>query len=132
MALPLPQPGYPSSTMMISQMGTQDVLFDGQVSGPVSAKIDDLNLWRTILIDSQPHCFGDIFSIVPRRTSYLNRALAKPGDSGSWVVLDDPKVPAWAGMVIADDGLKAYCCFAEHIVNRTSSHFGGAGTCVLP
>jgi hypothetical protein len=132
-AQPLPLPGYPSGVLMINQMCTgQNVIFDGHISGPVNAKIDDLNLWRTVLIDKNPHCFGDIFSIVPRKSPYLNLALAKPGDSGSWVVLDNTRLPAWAGMVVANDGLKAYCCFAEHIVDRVSQHFGGTGTCVLP
>lgn len=130
---PMPSLGYPSSVLSISQMSTgQEVRFDGQVSGSVDAKIDDLNLWRTILIDKRPHCFGDIFSIVPRKSPYFNFSLAKPGDSGSWVIHDNQLSQGWAGIVIADDGLKAYCCFAEHVVNRLSRHFGGAGRCVLP
>lgn len=132
-ATPLPSSGYPSSVLSISQMSTgQEVRFDGQVSGSVDARIDDLNLWRTILIDKQPHCFGDIFSIVPRKSPYLNLSLAKPGDSGSWVIHDNQLSQGWSGIVIADDGLKAYCCFAEHVVDRLSQHFGGAGRCVLP
>jgi hypothetical protein len=132
-AQPQPLPGYPSSILMIDQMETNDrVVFEGQESKSVDAKIDDLNLWRTILIEGHPYCFGDLFSIVPRKKPYLNLGLAKPGDSGSWVIYDDPTSPAWAGMVIAADGLKAYCCFAEHIVDRVSNHFGGKGTCVLP
>jgi hypothetical protein len=129
----LPQAGYPAAVLLISQMSTgQKVKFYGQKSKAVSAKIDDVNIWRTICIDGQDHCFGDIFSIVSRNTAYLNRALARPGDSGSWVISDGSQPPAWAGMVIADDGLKAYCCFSEHIIDRLSSHFGVPGSCVLP
>ena len=114
-------------------MSTGDpVKFHGDVSGTVDARVDDLNLWRLVSIDQQPHCFGDIFSIVPRRRPYLNVSLAKPGDSGSWVIYDIPNFGLWAGMVIADDGMKAYCCFAEHITDRVATHFGGPGACILP
>ncbi len=132
-ASPLPQVGYPSAVLLINQMSTgHKVRFYGQTSKSVMAKVDDLNIWRVVTIDGQEHCFGDIFSIVGRNRAYFNQALAKPGDSGSWVISDGSQPPAWAGMVIADDGLKAYCCFAEHIMDRVALHFGGSGSCVLP
>lgn len=118
----------------ISVMTTGDpVVFEGLKSGRVYAEIKDYNLWREITIAGQKHCFGDLFTIVPRHRVYLNTALAKKGDSGSWIMFDGPSsaTRSWDGMLIAGDGAEAYCCFSENIMNECDNHYG-AGNMILP
>jgi hypothetical protein len=97
--------------------GEDEVSFLGANRGrPVPGRLGDLNVWREILIEGRPHCMGDLFTMKPRQHAYVRTELAKPGDSGAWVVSLDNGVVSWDGMVIAGDGPDVYCAFAEHVL----------------
>ena len=60
--------------------------------------------------------FGDVFEIEPRQYSYFG-TLAKPGDSGSWVVKEhSPEELECYGMLFAGSGLFAVCCYMENVL----------------
>jgi hypothetical protein len=105
-------------------MNSRDsVTFFGHTSRRTSAELDALCLWQEIELPDPnnpgsriAHCFGDIFSICHPRPWYVNTDLARPGDSGAWLVHDSGGIAAWDGMIIAGDGAHAYACFAENIM----------------
>jgi hypothetical protein len=43
--------------------------------------------------------------------------LAKPGDSGAWIVNTSGGITGWDGLLIGGDGTNAYCSYAENIMN---------------
>lgn len=108
----------------ISSMNPRDpVKFNGQTSHLTAGELDALCLWHEIDLPDPAnpgahtsHCFGDIFSLCTPRPWYVNTALARPGDSGAWVVCDSRGVLGWDGMIMAGDGAHAYACFAENIM----------------
>jgi hypothetical protein len=99
---------------------TPVVLF-GWKSGRVEAELAHHNLWHEVLIDGIRRCFGDIFSITPRRPWYLNAPLVKGGDSGSWIVHTMDGVTVWDGMLFAGDGATGYACYAENVMTWVQS-----------
>jgi hypothetical protein len=82
------------------------------------AKVGSLNIWREVNIEGIPHCMGDLFTIQPRQRQYIRSDLAKPGDSGTWVLSIDNDVLAWEGMIVGGDGPDVYCSFAENIFDQ--------------
>jgi hypothetical protein len=97
-----------------------------------TAQIADATLWRDIDVDGQSRCYGDIFVIEPRHTVYLNTRLAKPGDSGAWIIYDgnDP-LRAFDGTLIGGSGARVYCSYAENVKAWCDRQFG-TNTIILP
>lgn len=130
----VPAPSVGLHLTPISAMTTGDpIVFDGFKSKRVQAEIKDLNLWREVKIAGKEHCFGDLFTITPRHRVYINTALAKDGDSGSWIMYDGPHsvMRSWEGMLVAGDGAEVYCCFAENILDECDKQYG-VGNVILP
>jgi hypothetical protein len=103
-----------------------EVCFFGQKSGLVRAQIGAYALSLNIDIAGKLHCFSDLFQLLPRKPFYLNSDLARPGDSGAWVLGESDAATSWYGMIIADDGFQAYACSASNILDACtqSSNLG--------
>lgn len=114
----------PNKIASISEIRKNDrVTFTGKVSGVVEAKIGALTLWDQINFADGTRCFGRIFEINPVNRQYVREELAKPGDSGSMVVLEINSIVKWYGLVVSCDGGKAYACFAEYIMDDCRKKF---------
>jgi len=96
---------------------SNQVFFYGKESGAVEAEVQHATIWDTVEIHGVPHCFGELFTLTPPKPYYLNQDLCRDGDSGSWIVADEEGTQWWYGMLIAGDGVEAYGCFAEYIVD---------------
>jgi len=99
----------------------EEVVVHGKESGWIEAKIRYLEMWDEIWINNEPHCFGDLFVLERRPPWYINTELCVPGDSGAWVLTTPGDMASWAGMLIAGDGARAFCCFAEYIMNACNN-----------
>lgn len=123
----VPNVGPIDHLSLIKNMSPRDpVIFVGMTSGRVEAKLGELNVWDTIDVDGNPHCFGDLFVMKHRQPPYLNRSLAQSGDSGAWVVNESDGVVGWDGMIIAGDGTQAYGCFAEKIKDECDARISSS------
>ncbi len=101
------------------------VIFHGSRSKHAEARIAEVNLWREISVNDKPHCFGDLFVIEPRQRVYVNLDLAKPGDSGAWIMGENEQgARSWYGMLIAGEGARVYCSFAENIMDECDRMLG--------
>jgi len=108
----------------IGDMGQNDPIeFYGSKSGAVDAKIKECNIWKELLVDGTPTCFGDLFVLESRSPKYILSQLAQPGDSGSWVIGQAGGISGWDGMVVGGDGLNAYCCYAENVMAAFGTGF---------
>jgi hypothetical protein len=95
-----------------------NVWFTGARSGQVKAQIGGLCLWYEIeMSPGHLRCFGNIFEVKPPKPWYLNTNLARPGDSGAWILGPDSTFIDWNGMLIGGDGATVYCTFAEKIMD---------------
>jgi len=111
--------GKISKVSPIAELGRDDpVEFHGAKSGRVKARIAEVNIWHEIEVVGTKVCFSDLFAIQPRGTVWVNSSLSVPGDSGSWVVSRDGGIVRWDGMLLAGDGSKSYCCYAEHVFDE--------------
>lgn len=99
------------------------VTFNGKVSGITKAKIGALTLWDQVYFPEGLRCFGRIFELKPISRQYIRQDLAKPGDSGSWIVSDLGNLTMWYGMLISCDGGQAYACFADYILENCQREF---------
>lgn len=107
----------PNKIAAVSEIRKNDrVTFTGKVSGLVEARIGKLTLWDQVNFIDGVRCFGRVFELKPVDRQYVRQALAKPGDSGSMVVLKINDVVTWYGIVFSCDGGEAYACFAEYIM----------------
>jgi hypothetical protein len=71
----------------VADMSPYDpITFIGSSSGGVAAEVGGLCMSYEIAVAGQPHCFCDLFEMTPPRPWYLNRSLARGGDSGAWVI----------------------------------------------
>lgn len=93
------------------------VCFVGKSSGYRDAEVGSVCIWHEIEIGGQPHCFSDIFEITHPKPFYLNTGLARPGDSGAWIISRENLCTSWNGMLIGGDGAQAYACYAENLMN---------------
>jgi hypothetical protein len=110
--------GLPNHSSKISDLTPGDsVKFVGATSGCVEAVLGDMNIWRDIRVEGERRCFGDLFTMEHPHHIYVQSSLVRPGDSGAWVVNSDADVLCWDGMVIAEAGARAYCCYAAHILS---------------
>ncbi len=117
------QPRWVTLRLACSMTPNDRVSFTGKVSGRVSAYLGGCTIWHSINFADGPRCFTGLFEIVAPRGA--RRPLAKKGDSGAWIE-DFPADPAcWNGMLVSavPDGDRAYCCFAEHILEACSLKF---------
>jgi hypothetical protein len=113
-----PTVGKISGISPIGSIGQNDpVNFVGYASSHVNAVVSELNIWKEIKISNSPVCFGDLMVLDHPSYNYITVSLAKPGDSGAWVVNTSNNVATWDGMLIGGDGIRAYCCFSENIMN---------------
>lgn len=96
----------------------EEVHFVAARSGLVRAEIGSLCLNYEITIRGSPRWFRDLFELKHIHPYYFNLRLAKPGDSGAWIVSTLRPSPAWDGMLIGGDGAQAYCCFADNLLSR--------------
>src|SRR5207248_1477617 len=118
-------PGFakPNAVTSFNGMKSGDhVVFFGKTSGRVDCEIGSLCIFHEIDIEKQPRCFGDIFTLTWPKPWYFNTALAKPGDSGAWILRSRVGFVSWDGMVFACDGATAYACFADNIMNVVQSY----------
>jgi hypothetical protein len=101
----------------------QPVSFTGKMSGAVAAYLGGCTIWHSIRFADGFRCFGSLFEIVA--PSGRPRPLARGGDSGAWVVDHTLSAPSWNGMLISavQDGDRAYCCFAQHILEACRNRF---------
>jgi hypothetical protein len=119
----IPRAGTPSSVAAIASIGQGDVVsFHGYKSGHVAAKVSEASIWKSLAIGGAPVCFSDLFVIDHPQHIYITQSLAQPGDSGAWVVNTSGGTTAWYGMVIGGDGVRAYCCYAENVMNELAPH----------
>jgi hypothetical protein len=110
----------------VAEMSQGDpVAFCGARTHHGLAEIAGTTLWCEVDVDGQMLCYGDCFSIRPRHKVYINTPLAKPGDSGAWIVYDgnDP-LRALDGTLIGGVGSDIYCSYAENIKNWCDNQFG--------
>lgn len=115
--LTIPDIGRVAADSAIANMDQNDpVWFFGQKSQGVQAKTAELNIWKELKINCTPTCFSDLFVIDHPSYPYIGTNLARPGDSGAWIVTQSMGTVTWDGMLIGGDGLRAYCCFAENIM----------------
>jgi hypothetical protein len=101
----------------------QSVAFVGKVSGRVPAYLGACTIWMSIDFADGRRCFGSLFEVVA--PSGRRGPLARKGDSGAWI-LDRPiDCGCWVGMLIAaaSDSDRAYCCFAQDILEGFGSAF---------
>jgi hypothetical protein len=121
-----PNLGTVQRVTLIGDMTPDDlVLFEGATSGHVDAKIAALNLWREVLVNGVPTCFGDMFTIESRQAWYVKPSLSQPGDSGAWILNQTNGITAWDGMLVGGDGVQAYCCFAESLFAECEGAISG-------
>ena len=78
-------------------------------------------MWKEIKIQGVPVCFGDLFVLDHPTHQYITTSVAKPGDSGAWVINTSGGVVAWDGMLIGGDGVRAYCSYSENIMNTLTN-----------
>jgi hypothetical protein len=112
----------------------QPVSFVGKVSGKVNAQMNCVSLWQEILTEdfgdgpSGWRCFGELFELAGRSGDV--RPIAAEGDSGAWVIDEVEGLRSWDGVVVANQGTRAYGCFAEYIMDaiRAQPEFGLALT----
>lgn len=104
---------------------TDPVAFCGARTQHGVAQIADTTLWCEVEVDGEMRCYGDCFAIEPRHKVYINTALAKPGDSGAWIIYDgnDP-LRAFDGTIIGGTGSRIYCSYAENVKAWCDSEFG--------
>ncbi|WP_196140842.1 hypothetical protein [Aliikangiella sp. G2MR2-5] len=93
----------------------ENVYFIGSRSGYTEAKIGSACLMQEFHLGQKRYCFKNLFEIIPRNHTYLNKKLAEPGDSGSWVISEINGTTSWDGLLIGGLQGHAYCCFAEKI-----------------
>jgi hypothetical protein len=116
--LAIPDIGRVATDTAIANMDQNDpVRFFGQKSQGVQAKTAELNIWKELEINYTRTCFSDLFVIDHPSYPYIGTSLAQPGDSGAWIVTQSRGTVTWDGMLIGGDGIRAYCCFAENIMN---------------
>ena len=92
------------------------VSFVGKVIGKQDARISHLCIWYEVRIDGHLRCFEDVFEISHRKHLYVNTPIARPGDSGAWIVASCENLLLWDGLLFAGDGAHGFCCFADNIV----------------
>ncbi len=102
----------------------QRVEFVGKESGRVEAQVNATTLWHEIEFAD----FGE-GPAGTRLAPYLNSptltVIVKmwvQGDSGSWIYDDHGGLRCWSGMLIAVQGRRAYCCYAQFIMEALAQH----------
>jgi len=111
-----------NSIRSISSMSRNDIVsFNGKTSGRIEARLGAVTLWDTVFFGNERRCFGELFEIKPLERQYIVEELAKPGDSGSWVISELDTLVEWNGMIVSADGSQAYACYAENILETLSS-----------
>jgi hypothetical protein len=99
----------------------QPVTYTGKVHGTVKAQVNAATIWQEILTPNFGdgpeglRCFGDIFELAGRRGDLA--PIASEGDSGAWVLDDAGGLSSWNGVLIGYQGVRAYACFAEHVLS---------------
>lgn len=112
-----PNAGKITQWTPIANIGQGDpTSFCGYASGTVNAKVKEATIWKELTLNGTPYCFKDLFVLEDIVFRYVTSALAKHGDSGAWVVNSTSSVVSWDGMLIGGDGVNAYCCYAENIM----------------
>ena len=123
----VPQNGFDNSfaTHRVRGIGQihrfQRVTFRGKESGIVAAQVNAATIWQEIYTadfgdgPSGFRCFGDIFELASIKGDVAPIALE--GDSGAWIVDEAGGLRSWNGVLIAQQGTRAYGCFAEHILD---------------
>lgn len=117
------QLGLVSSCRPIDRIGSYEAtVFVGKESDRREVRTEQLSHFQEVMIHGKVYCYQDMFTIGFRNHQYLTQNLSTPGDSGSWL-LSDPGLSTrdLLGMLVAGDGEKSFCCFAENFV--TSSGF---------
>ncbi|NWL03629.1 hypothetical protein DM790_22650 [Flavobacterium collinsii] len=112
-------PTYISSISELSPY--TKVSFIGKSSGRVEARLGPLTIWHKINSNEGSRCFGRIFQLFPLHNQYTVEPLAKPGDSGAWILIDDGLNRKWCGVVIAAENGIAYGCFAETAIDNVKA-----------
>jgi hypothetical protein len=128
--------GGPHRVRAIAQIHPfQPVIYGGIVSGTVEAQINALTIWQEFLFhpfEDRPfgasywdepkgfRCFGRIFELAGRRGDLA--PVAKEGDSGAWVVDEVHGLKSWDGILIGQQGMRAYGCFADRVVESLRGH----------
>jgi hypothetical protein len=114
--------GRVSSVSRIASLGQDDpVTFFGYQSSQVNAIIAEANIWKEIKIQGVPTCFGDLFVLDHPTHQYITTNVAKPGDSGAWIINTSGGIVSWDGMLVGGDGVRAYCCYSENIMNTLTN-----------
>ncbi|QDT28406.1 hypothetical protein Enr10x_37480 [Gimesia panareensis] len=98
------------------------VSFIGKTTGYQDAQVGAVCIWYEIEFNNVPHCFSDIFEITHPKPYYLNTNLARPGDSGAWVVSNENLCTSWNGVLIGGDGAQAYACYAENVMHELKEY----------
>jgi hypothetical protein len=106
----------------------QPVIFCAKESGRVEAQLTGVTIWHELLFEDSsgayfPYCFGTLFEMSDRFGG--NGALARPGDSGAWVIDEVGGMRLWNGMLIARLGSRAYGCYAKFILDACNAHLPG-------
>ena len=118
-SISLPGLGRVTVDTPIADMDQDDpVDFVGYKSRHVQAKTAELSVWKELQINGVATCYSDLFVIDHVNYPYIGTSLAKPGDSGAWIVSTAGAAVRWDGMLIGGDGIRAYCCFAENIMAK--------------
>ncbi len=112
-----------TARLATSMSSFQPVSFTGKVSGSVAAYLGGCTIWYSINFPDGPRCFGGLFEIVAPHGMSL--PLARRGDSGVWIVDQILSTRSWNGMLISavPDGDRAYCCFAQDILEVCQGWF---------
>ena len=116
----------PQSITAFDVMTTGDHLtFFGKKGRRVDCEANSLCIFHELEIDGQRRCFGDIFTVIWRKPYYVNSMVAKPGDSGAWLLRLTGHIVTWDGLIVACDGATAYACFAENIIGAARAKISG-------
>jgi hypothetical protein len=112
----------PNRVRAISQVHRfQSVTIRGKESGTVAAQMNTATIWQDIYTQNFGdgpegfRCFGDIFELASPQGDVA--PIAVEGDSGAWVLDEVSGLRNWVGVLIGNQGTRAYGCFAEHILN---------------
>ena len=109
----------------------QRVAFVGKESGRVEAQVGATTLWHEIEYPefgegpAGTRCFGSLFEL----TDFYGdrRHIGVQGDSGAWIYDDQGGLRCWSGMLIAVQGRRSYCCYAQWIMEALAKHPAFAG-----
>jgi hypothetical protein len=117
----------PNRVRAISQIHRfQSVMFRGKESGSVAAQMNSATVWQEIYTQNFGdgpegfRCFGDIFELASPQGDVA--PIAVEGDSGAWVTDEVGALRNWVGVLIGNQGTRAYGCFAEHILNAVRQY----------